>query len=53
MAQPIGALMAQVRTSDEMCDDIYENWVHDSQVVPMLCAHDTSLSAPIATLTSN
>ncbi len=33
MTQPIGALMLAVRESEELCDDIYEIWVHDSQVV--------------------
>ena len=32
MTQPIGALMLAVRESEELCDDIYETWVHDSQV---------------------
>lgn len=33
MAQPIGLIMLAVRECEELCDDIYENWVHDSQVV--------------------
>ena len=32
MAQPIGLLMLAIRESEELCDDIYESWVHDSQV---------------------
>ena len=34
MGQPIGSLMLAIRDSEELCDDIYETWVHDSQVVP-------------------
>ena len=33
LAQPIGSLMLAIRDSEELCDDIYESWVHDSQVL--------------------
>lgn len=46
MTQPIGALMLAVRESEELCDDIYETWVHDSQVslCPLSPVHCTSQS---------
>jgi len=32
LTQPIGTLMLAIRDSEEVYDDIYETWVHDSQV---------------------
>lgn len=31
--QPIGALLAAVREDADIYDDIYENWIHDQQVM--------------------
>ena len=32
LSHPIGALWLAVRDADDVFDDIYETWVHDSQV---------------------
>ena len=36
LSQPVGALWLAVRDADDVFDDIYETWVHDSQVTPLL-----------------
>ena len=36
LTHPIGALWLAVRDADDVFDDIYETWVHDSQV-PHFC----------------
>ncbi len=36
LTQPIGTLMLALRDCDEVYDEIYETWVHDSQVFALL-----------------
>ena len=36
LTQPIGTLMLAIRDCDEVYDDIYETWVHESQVAAPL-----------------
>lgn len=37
LTQPIGTLLLAVRDAEDLSDDIYETWVHDSQVSLKAC----------------